>query len=647
MSVSSSLKRRQGALLAALVAIAALALSPAAGASPRAAGATAPLAQGPRALQAAFAAAAQEFAVPEALLLAVSYNLSRWEHHQGAPSVAGGFGPMHLVGPTGRRALSARGDDAPRLSALGTDSPNSLERAARLLGLSPAALRDNPAQNIRGGAALLAAAARELGPAPAALGDWYGAVAAYSGAADLRSALDFADTVFETIQQGAERITSAGQRVTLAAQEVRPNHDTARGLALRQLPPIAPECPAELGCLFIPAAYQLNSADPLDYGSYDFAARPDAGPGLHYIVIHNTEIDYNLTLRVFQTASSAVSSHYVVRSSDGQVAQMVRNKNVAWHAGNWYFNSHAIGIEHEGVAIEGATWYTEPMYRASARLVRYLAQRYNIPIDRAHIIGHDEIPGPTPSLQTGMHWDPGPFWDWAHFMELLGAPIGATPDRGGRLLTIAPEFAANRPPMSYCYRNEATECRDVPSQPANFVYLYSAPDFAAPLITNPYITADPTRANNWANKAVTGQRFVRVARQGDWDGIFFGGQIAWLHNPGYANTAPAQGLMVTPRPGLESIPVYGRAYPEAAAYPADVAPQALTPIYTMPAGQSYAVADLVGASYYWAPQYAVTPEAAPHTTIADETGYYRIFFNHRFAFVRASDVVVSTERPTR
>jgi hypothetical protein len=246
-----------------------------------------------------------------------------------------------------------------------------------------------------------------------------------------------------------------------------------------------------------------------------------------------------------------------------------------------------------------------------------------------------------------MHWDPGPFWDWGRYMELLGAPIGATPDQGGRLLMIAPEFAANRPPMTYCYRNEATECRDVPSQPANFVYLYSAPDLAAPLVANQYVAADPSRANNWANKAVTGQRFVRVARQGDWDGIFYGGQVAWLHNPGYANTAPAQGLMVTPRPGLESIPVYGRAYPEAGAYPPEVAPQALTPIYAMPAGQSYAVADLVGASYYWAPQHAVTPEAAAHRAIADGTGYYRIFFNHRFAFVRASDVVVSTERPTR
>jgi len=25
-----------------------------------------------------------------------------------------------------------------------------------------------------------------------------------------------------------------------------------------------------------------------------------------------------------------------------------------------------------------------------------------------------------------MHWDPGPFWDWAHYMDLLQAPSGGT-----------------------------------------------------------------------------------------------------------------------------------------------------------------------------------------------------------------------------
>ncbi|MBC8078685.1 MAG: N-acetylmuramoyl-L-alanine amidase, partial [Chloroflexales bacterium] len=350
----------------------------------------------------------------------------------------------------------------------------------------------------------------------------------------------------------------------------------------------------------------------------------------------------------FQNPATYVSTHYLVRSTDGQVAQLVRAKHVAWHAGNWYFNGHSIGIEHEGVAIEGATWYTESMYRASARLVRYLAARYQIPLDRAHIIGHDEIPGPTPAAQAGMHWDPGPFWDWEHYMELLGSPLRTTADSGqSPIVTIAPRFADNQPQLTYCYRNEATDCRDVPRQPANFVYLRTAPSLDAPLVANDYIGSSPAHANNWANKAVAGQQFYRAARQGDWDAVYFGGQVAWLHNPGYANTAPARALPVTPRAGLATIPVYGRAYPEHAAYPTGVVTQTLVPIYEMPAGQSYVATDLVDSAYYWAPTYAVTPEAAQYTAVRGETQYYQIYFNHRFGFVRASDVTATAHRSLR
>jgi N-acetyl-anhydromuramyl-L-alanine amidase AmpD len=623
---------------------------------PRATAATsgalaAPRPTDPGALQSAFAAASHEFGVPEPILLAVSYSLSRWDDHGGAPSVAGGYGPMHLVSRTARPAVGGRGDDTPRIGSLPAPSPglDTLEQAAALLKLSPAQLASDPAQNIRGGAALIAQYARSSGAAkPARLGDWYGAVAAYSGASSAAQALGFADTVFATIRKGATRTTSAGQRVALAAQDVVPNRDTARGLALRPAPPDAPECPAGLDCLAVPASHLQNSAaDPTDYGNFDFASRPDPGLDLRYIVIHNTEIDYNLTLSTFQTPSTYVSAHYVVRSFDGQVAQMVKTKNVAWHAGNWYINAHAIGIEHEGVAVDGATWYTEAMYQASAQLVRSLAQRYHIPIDRAHILGHDEIPGPTPGLQAGMHWDPGPFWDWAHYMDLLGAPISAEPDRGGQIVTIAPRFAANQPPLTYCYTDETSDCRAVPRQAANFVYLYSAPDFAAPLITNTYLSQDPTLAANWANKAVAGQQFARAARRGDWDAIFFGGQLAWFYNPGYANSAAGHGVLVAARPGLDSIPVYGRAYPESAAYPPGIAPQAITAIYDLPAGERYVVTDSVDGSYYWVPTYATTPEATQRAAVSGETRYYQISFNHRIGFVKASDVVVTTDRPTR
>ena len=71
---------------------------------------------------------------------------------------------------------------------------------------------------------------------------------------------------------------------------------------------------------------------------------------------------------------------------------MVPTKDVAWHAGNWWVNTHSVGIENEGFALE-ASWFTGALYHSLARLTRYTADRYGIPLDREHIIGHDQVPG--------------------------------------------------------------------------------------------------------------------------------------------------------------------------------------------------------------------------------------------------------------
>lgn len=80
------------------------------------------------------------------------------------------------------------------------------------------------------------------------------------------------------------------------------------------------------------------------------------------------------------------------------------NITIAWHAGNWTYNTQSIGIEHEGY-ISNCTWFTDAMYRASAGITKSVAAKYNIPKDRSHIIGHKEVPGAT-------HTDPGSCWDW-------------------------------------------------------------------------------------------------------------------------------------------------------------------------------------------------------------------------------------------
>ncbi len=238
---------------------------------------------------------------------------------------------------------------------------------------------------------------------------------------------------------------------------------------------------------------------------------------------------------------------------------MVPTKDVAWHAGNWTLNEHSIGIEHEGIAAEGGTWYTEQMYRASADLVKYLAAKYHIPLDREHILGHEDISRERTTNFAAAHWDAGPYWDWNHYMDLLGAPVKATGDAGGPVVTIKPDYAANQPELTTC---GAGTCTPLPAHGANFVHLHTAPDAASPLITDPVVhpdgSAGTTAIDDWSDKAVAGRSYALAGEQGDWTAIWYGGQKAWFANPGHSVTVPARAQRVT---AATSAPLYGRAFP--------------------------------------------------------------------------------------
>lgn len=581
-------------------------------------------------LQEAFESAAEELGVPVRILMSVSYNLTRWEHHNGQPSTSGGYGVMHLTDLPQQVKEEHKGtDDEDNLSDFSNDpSIQTLSAAAQLLNLDPDLLKQDSVSNIRGGAALLAKYAQEtLGRLPASESDWYGVVAKYSGSQESESALEFANNVFDTIQQGISRQTPVGQQLHLPSKEVKPNLDSVKTLHLPPSNPDAAECPRKLYCRFVPAAYQQNGDDPTNYSNYDLADRPKFGSDIRYIVIHNTEESYQDTIDLFTNPNANVSAHYVLRSSDGQITQMVKTKNVPWHSGNWYFNMHSIGLEHEGYAMEGATWFTERLYRSSAALVRYLAEKYDIPLDRAHIIGHNEVPGLTPARQAVMHQDPGPFWDWEHYMELIGAPIRSN-HRIKDIVTIKPDFKTNQPDIN-----------DAPAQPSNFLYLYKYPDFNADLIDDPALVAQNKKDGlSIGAKASVGQTFSLADKQGDWTAIWFGGQKAWFSNPKGKKTVSGKGKLITPRAGAVSIPVYGAAYPEAEAYPDDITPNALVPLqYTISQGQSYVAVEKNRSDYYDAPVYTNDPYATSKLVKGKEE-FYRIYFNHRFAFVKASDV---------
>jgi len=115
------------------------------------------------------------------------------------------------------------------------------------------------------------------------------------------------------------------------------------------------------------------------------------------------------------------SAHFYIRSDDGHIGQLVSEDDMAWHAGNLSYSQTYIGIEHEGF-ISNPSWLTDAMYHSSAQLTAYLCDKYDIPADREHIIGHDEVPNPNnPGLSGGIdgHTDPGPHWDWTKYMALV------------------------------------------------------------------------------------------------------------------------------------------------------------------------------------------------------------------------------------
>ena len=122
------------------------------------------------------------------------------------------------------------------------------------------------------------------------------------------------------------------------------------------------------------------------------------------IVIHIMEGTLAGTDSWFSNKQAKVSAHYGVGRS-GEVHQFVDEKNTAWHAGrvtnpSWSLikkagnavfinpNYYTVGIEHEGTV---DTDWTDAMYESTSTLIAEISKRWNIPIDRNHIIGHHEI----------------------------------------------------------------------------------------------------------------------------------------------------------------------------------------------------------------------------------------------------------------
>ena len=160
------------------------------------------------------------------------------------------------------------------------------------------------------------------------------------------------------------------------------------------------------------------------------------GTTISAVTIHYTQGTYAGAIAWFQNCNAKASAHYVIRSIDGQVTQMVREADKAWHVG--VANSYTIGIEHEAYG-DIASYFTMNMYQSSANLVKNICSRrsninphrifYRDTLDDGTVLnyGVHSLGGATACTQirghqhyqSQTHTDPGPYWNWILYYKLI------------------------------------------------------------------------------------------------------------------------------------------------------------------------------------------------------------------------------------
>ena len=332
--------------------------------------------------------AAAEFDVPAELLIAIAQTRSHLNN------------PVSKNGEYGIMQLPARGDFP------------LTQQAAQLIDQPEEVVETSVKQNIRGAAALLHRLAAQQYPAQPQLNaaQWYEVLKTFNQLGAPNSpqsqtmAQMHAQEVFALLAKGG---------VFYAPQSALPLSISpwpAASNLLRQQAQLAAFSQDYSPAYWVPA-------HPSNYTS----ANRTAGQ-IDTIVIHTMQGYYASAITWFSKPDTHASAHYLIRSKDGQITQMTRNKDIAWHAGHWDTNTRSIGIELEGF-VEDGSWYTEAAYQSAARLVNYLTTLYHIPRTRQHIIGHYEVPGCPKPAGGGehCHTDPGPYWNWNRFMATLNA----------------------------------------------------------------------------------------------------------------------------------------------------------------------------------------------------------------------------------
>jgi N-acetyl-anhydromuramyl-L-alanine amidase AmpD len=340
--------------------------------------------------------ASVEFDVPLPILEAVAFAESRW--NQVVPSVGSSEVPP-AYGVMGLRDDSWFG--------------RSLGNAATLIEEKPEILKNDAEANARGGAAILASlAANERNHGVVVderLESWQTVVAKYEGLHNTTLAAAYVDHIFRIMREGYAQFGIV----------IAPHPDLA-------LPAHQPRAFAQT-----PAGYSgAIWVGPPPSNNYQVGR---GGNAITFVIMHTTEGTAQSAIDWFLSPSSNVSAQYVV-GEDGTIWQIVGDADTAYHAGSFIYNEQSIGIEMEGWADGEAgdfSWQTQAQYAAVQRLVSWILGQYGVVGDRAHLIGHNQVPdtdcgtnywgGCGSGIHTPHH-DPGAWWNWNTLMTGVQHP---------------------------------------------------------------------------------------------------------------------------------------------------------------------------------------------------------------------------------
>ena len=147
------------------------------------------------------------------------------------------------------------------------------------------------------------------------------------------------------------------------------------------------------------------------YYSPNFDVKARSSKRITHIVIHYTGMQSEReSLKRLTSANSKVSCHYLIRRN-GEIFNLVRDKNIAWHAGKsmWgkckNLNKNSIGIElvNRGHRY-GYQAFTKPQIVKLTKLCKNLKKKYKI--KNKFIVGHSDV-APLRKIDPGekFPWD--------------------------------------------------------------------------------------------------------------------------------------------------------------------------------------------------------------------------------------------------